>query len=64
VKKGEVTPGPQRLGAPPSLKHKKYTRMRHIKKQNSKMLFPDGPPRECFPRPRGIKRVRGCYSNN
>jgi len=35
----------RRLGTPPSLKNIKYTRMRHTKRQNSKifLLPPEGP---------------------
>jgi len=40
--KGKVFSRAQRrLVAPPSLKKTKYSRMRHIRKQNSKMFFPD-----------------------
>jgi len=35
--------GPRGLGAPPSLRNIKYTRMRYFKKEHSKKNFPEGP---------------------
>ena len=47
-KKGKFSSAPAMFGGLPSLKNSKYTRMRHFKKQNSKMFSPDGPLENVF----------------
>ena len=47
---GKLSRAPRRLGAPPSLKNIKYTKMRNLKKIKNFIL--KGALRECFPGPR------------
>jgi len=48
---------PRRLGAPPSLKNKMYTRMSHFEPKKIKIFF----SRECFPGPRGGSRRASAF---
>jgi len=40
---GKLPRAPRRLGAPPSLRNIKYTRLHYFKKKNSKIFSPKGP---------------------
>jgi len=48
---GKLPCASQRLGAPPSLKNIKYTRMHHFKKKKSRIFSPDGPRENVSPGP-------------